>query len=135
RDGGAGLALHDDAPELLRQSQYRAHTAGEFASGLRPPLAAIDAHQYLVSVLHACRDTLGVLAVRAELDELDEQSAEIGLHSAATTREAFQGARYSSVAAYHFMDAVDPVYVQPTKVESRGLTTVMWSLVGLCAIL
>jgi hypothetical protein len=131
---------HDEAGggesiEFLRRCQYRAHTAAEFASGLRPPLAAVDAHEYLVASLEASRDTLGVLAVRAELDELDEQVAEIGLHAVSSTRDAFSGARNSSIAAFRFTETIEPIYVRATPIESRGMGIVLWGLVAVCAVL
>lgn len=137
----AGTARYD-APgdglaELLRRAQYRAHTAGEFASGLRPPLAAVDAHECLIATLDNCRDTLGVLAVRAELDELDEHTAEIGLHAISSTRDAFQSARSSSAAAYRFTTDMQPMYVQhdPVHHGSGALNVLLWTMVASCALL
>lgn len=137
----AGAARYDapgeDVAELLRRSQYGAHTASEFASGLRPPLAAVDAHDYLVTALDNCRDTLGVLAVRAELDELDEHTAEIGLHTVTSTRDAFQTARNSSAAAYRFTTDMQPIYVQsqPQPQGGRAVTVLLWALVATCAVM
>jgi hypothetical protein len=137
----AGAARYD-APgdgvaELLRKAQYRAHTASEFASGLRPPLAAVDAHEFLTTALDNCRDTLGVLAVRAELDELDEHTAEIGLGTVSATREAFQSARHSSAAAYRFTTDMQPIYTQPVPVKRSGsaVNVLLWALVATCALL
>lgn len=136
RGGAAALSEQDEIVDLLRNAQYHAHTAGEFAAGLRAPLPATDAHDYLVSVFQACRDTLGVLAVRAELDELDEATAEIGLHSVLTTREAFQAARYSSVTAYRFAETMEPMYIQTYRSdEPQVMNTVLWGLVAVCAVL
>lgn len=137
----AGPARHDShgeaLAERLRRAQYRAHTAGEFTSGLRPPLAAVDAHEHLVATLDNCRDTLGVLAVRAELEELDEHTAEIGLHTVSSTRDAFQAARYSSAAAHRFTTDLEPVFVQAQMLPGapRGASTLMWTLVAMCAVL
>ena len=136
----AGAARYD-APgdavaDLLRKVQYKAHTASEFASGLRPPLPAVDAHEMLVTSLDNCRDTLGVLAVRAELDELDEHTAEIGLQTVSSTRNAFQTARYSSTAAWQFSESIEPMYIQPTVLTSGRdrMNIVLWALVALCAL-
>jgi hypothetical protein len=110
----------DQVADALRRSQYKAHTASEFVSGLRPPLAAVDAHDYLVTTLDACRDTLGALALRAEIDDLDEHTAEIGVQSVSATRDAFNAARSCSAAAYHFNEAMQPSYAPVQHVESEG---------------
>lgn len=135
--GGATSIMdgEEESVELLRRAQYKAHTASEFASGLRPPLAAVDAHDYLVASLSAARDTLGVLAVRAELDELDEQTSEIGLHAVGATRDAFNAARHSSVAAFRFTESMDPVYVRTKPRQSSRPGAVLWGLVAVCALL
>lgn len=138
RGGATPLSeARDEAVTALRRCQYRAHSASELAAGLRPPLAAIDAHEYLVTALSTCRDTLGVIAIRCELDELDEQTTEIGMHSASTTREAFQAARYSTVAAFHLTESLDPLCADPGRSEQAGdgMGFVLWGLVALCAVL
>lgn len=137
----AGGSLHDanaeDSVTELRRAQYQAHIAAEFVSGLRPPLPAVDAHEYLVSTLESCRETLGVLAVRAELDELDENTTDIGLHSVANTREAFRAARSTTLAAYQFTEHLRPMYLEqiPARSESRGIGVLLWGLVAVCAVL
>lgn len=135
QDGGESLQDVDDPEELLRQVQYHAHTSGELAEGLQPPLAALDAHQYLLASLQACRDTLGAIAMRAEIDELDEQTAEFGVHAVASTRDAFQAARYSTWAANAFSESLGPMLLPvPTSAPSR-LGVAIWILTAVCAVL
>lgn len=135
-----------DAEELavqLRQSQYRAHTASEFAAGLVPPPSALDAHAYLLASLASCRDALGVLAVRAELESLDEDVAEIGLHAVDTTRDAFRGARSTTALVHAWIadDGVDPSWMAPrrTPSSSRAWRAFGWlvlvSMAGLAGLL
>lgn len=126
-----------DGEELatqLRQSQYRAHTAAEFAAGLVPPPSALDAHAYLLASLAACRDALGVLAVRAELDSLDDDVAEIGLHAVDTTRDAFRGARSTTALVHAWIadDRVDPAWLTP---RGPARATRAWRLFGWIALL
>jgi hypothetical protein len=138
------LADADDTTDRLRQIQYQAHTASEFAGGLQPPVVASEAHEYLLATLDACRDTLSVLAARADMGELDEQTAEIGLHAVTGTREAFQLARYSSMTAYAFDEEVEPMLdvaafrrpnARSVRHHSRAITVTLWTLGVLCAVL
>jgi hypothetical protein len=138
--GGAAryAAGGDELAEILRRAQYKAHTAGEFIAGMHPPLPAADAHEMLLTSFSHCRDTLGVLALRAELDELDEHTAEIGLGSISATRDAFRSARQSTTAAWRFRESIEPVYFQEMARPDRAarvLNIVMWSLIGVCALL
>lgn len=139
----AVLGEDDGTIDRLRQIQYQAHTASEFAGGLQPPVVASEAHDYLVATLDACRDTLSVLAMRADTGDLDEQTAEIGLHAVAGTREAFQLARYSSMTAYAFDEDLEPMLdaerLQHRRRRSsdntRGMTILLWTLGVTCATL
>ncbi|MEO6866719.1 MAG: hypothetical protein ABI200_01725, partial [Gaiellales bacterium] len=103
----------DELAEELRRVQYRAHSSSEFAAGLTPPPSALDAHLIVMGSLIACRDALGVLAVRADLDELDEETAEIGLHAIDATRDAFMGVRSSTALVHAWVanDQVDPDWI------------------------
>jgi hypothetical protein len=128
----AGMAPAELAA-VLRQAQYRAHTASEFAAGLLPPPSASDAHAYLLGTLASCRDALGVLAMRAELDELGDDVAEIGLHAVDATCDAFRGARSCTalVHAWIAADQVDPDWLQQSSDGSRSWSTVvLWVLVA-----
>ena len=128
----------DDLAAQIRRAQYRAHTAAEFSSGLVPPPSALEAHAYLLGTLGACRDALGVLAVRAELDELTDDVAELGLHAVDATRDAFRGARSTSVLVQAWVaeDRVDPSWLQdPDDSRHAWTSTVVWGLVALCALL
>jgi hypothetical protein len=139
--GGQAWRAGVDGDELahqLRRAQYRAHTAAEFASGLVPPPSAIDAHTMLVATLGACRDALGVIALRAELDELDEDIAEIGLHAVDTTRDAFRGARTTTALVHAWIadDQVDPEWLHPASPPaSRTWQFLLWMLAATCAAL
>src|SRR4051794_17484780 len=62
----------DQAPAALPRPQYRAHSASDLLLGLPPPQLTLHAHDHVVATLDACRDALGVLAVRSELDDLDD---------------------------------------------------------------
>jgi len=134
----AGLSGEEIADQL-RRSQYRAHTAGEFAAGLVPPPSAATAHGFLMESLTSCRDTLGVIAIRAELEELDDDTAEIGLHAVDTTRDAFRGARASTALVHAWVadDGVDPSWFDATPMRrtARWTALVVWVLVGVCALL
>lgn len=123
--------------EQLRRAQYRAHTAAEFAAGLVPPASALDAHAVLVGTLGACRDTLGVLALRADTEQLDEDVAEIGLHAVDATRDAFRGARSTTalVHAWIAADQVDPAWLQQDRQGSRLWPFLLWMLLATCASL
>lgn len=128
----------DDAADELRRAQYRAHTAGEFATGLVPPPSARGAHGDLVGSLGMCRDVLGVLAVRAELDELDDDAAEIGLHALGATRDAFGGARSTTALVHAWVesDQVDPQWpIGDDARSSRAWPVVLWLVLGGCATL
>lgn len=126
----------DDVAEQLRRAQYRAHTAAEFSAGLVPPPSASDAHAFLLGALGSCRDTLGVLALRAELDELDEDTAEIGLHAVDTTRDAFRGARSSTALVHAWIadDRVDPDWLHVERPSSQLSTFLLWTLVAACCV-
>ncbi len=127
----------DELASRLRRAQYRAHTASEFASGLVPPPSALDAHGYLLAALGACRDAFGVLAVRAELDELDDDSCEIGMHALDATRSAFGGARSSTALVHAWVaeDGIDPSWLHEPATPSRTWPYVLWMLIGTCAVL
>lgn len=86
---GADLAWDDEAGERLQRLQYKAHVAAEFASELVAPMHVAQLHAHLVTVLEGCRDSLGSLAHRAELRDLDEQGCESAVRVVAATREAF----------------------------------------------
>lgn len=118
----------------LRQAQYRAHTASEFAAGLVPPPSALDAHAYLLGSLASCRDALGVLAIRAEMDSLDDDVAEIGLHAVDTTRDAFRGARSTTALVHAWVanDGVDPAWLAPGSVPPASRA---WRVLGWCFLL
>jgi hypothetical protein len=127
----------DDVASQLRRVQYHAHLAGELSIGLVPPIEHASRHGSLVTSLELCRDTLGVLAVRAELDELDDETTVIGLLAADATRDAFLGARSTPAAvnAWIASDGVAPDWVSPAHPPSRVMTVLMWSLVVVCAVL
>lgn len=127
----------DDLATRLRRAQYRAHAAAEVASGLVPPPSVLEAHGYLLSSLGACRDALGVLAVRADLEELDAEDAEIGLHAVTTTRDAFRGARSTTALVHAWVaeDQVDPAWQHDPVRPSRTWPYVLWLLVGTCLVL
>lgn len=133
--GAHTFADDEQSIDVLRRAQYRAHTAYEFASGLRPPVAAGDANEYLMAALAACRDTLGALAMQGELGELDDQMLEVGMHALATTRDAFGNARYSSAAAYQFTETLDPIYQPAPRAPAKGVGIAIWGLVLACSVL
>ena len=121
----------------LRRAQYRAHTAAEFAAGLVPPPSAADAHGFLLGALGSCRDALGVLAIRAEMDELDDEVAEIGLHAVDVTRDAFRGARSTPALVHAWIaeDQVDPEWLHDRSEPSRLWPFLLWMLIATCAAL
>lgn len=127
----------DEVASQLRRAQYRAHMAAEFASGLVPPPSAIDAHSMLVAMLSSCRDALGVIALRAEMDELDDDIAQIGLHAVDATRDAFRGARSTTALVHAWIadDGVDPAWLQPQAAPSRTWQFVLWMLAAGCVAL
>jgi hypothetical protein len=139
--GTHGWRAGFDGDELageLRRAQYRAHTAAEFAAGLVPPASALDAHAMLIGTLASCRDALGVIAIRAEMHELDEDIAEIGLHAVDTTRDAFRGARSTTALVHAWIaeDQVDPDWLGgDSGPGSRLWPFLLWLLVGICAAL
>lgn len=125
----------EDLADQLRRAQYRAHVAGEVTAGLVPPPSASDAHALLINSLAACRDTLGVLALRAEMYELDTDAMEIGLHSVDTTRDAFYGARSSTALVHAWIaeDRVDPAWITDRPRGShRAGAVLFWLLVAMC---
>jgi hypothetical protein len=85
--------------------------------------------------LGSCRDVLGVLAIRAELEELDDDAAEIGLHAVDVTRDAFRGARSTTalVHAWVAADQVDPDWIDEATTPSAAWPWLITSLV-LCSI-
>ena len=130
----------DAVAERLRRSQYRAHVAAEVGSGLIPPPSAAEAHALLIGALAACRDTLGVLAVRAELGELDEHAAEFGVQALDLTRDAFHGARSTTALVHAWVDddAIDPRWASdavPSGPAGRVVSIVVWALVVSCTLL
>jgi hypothetical protein len=127
----------EDLSSQLRNAQYRAHMAAEFASGLVPPPSAIDAHSMLIGTLGACRDALGVIALRAEMEELDEDIAEIVLHAVDTTRDAFRGARSTTALVHAWIadDRVDPDWLSDARPPSRTWQFLLWMLAATCAAL
>lgn len=127
----------DEVAGHLRRAQYHAHTAAEFAAGLVPPPSAADAHAFLLAALGACRDALGVLAVRAELDELDDDTAEIGLHAVDVTRDAFRGARSTTALVHAWVadDRVDPSWLDQDHRPTRAWMVALWVFVAACAAL
>ncbi|MBC7460971.1 MAG: hypothetical protein H7287_06380 [Thermoleophilia bacterium] len=127
----------DDLAQHFRHAQYHAHIAGELAVGLVPPKQSAHPHDQLVGVLGMCRDTLSVIAVRAELDELDDETALIGLLAIDSTRDAFRGARVTSTDLQAWITATSPVapWVMPQTPPSTFMTLLMWSLIGVCGVL
>lgn len=127
----------DERAAELRRAQYRAHTAAEVAAGLVPPPSAIDAHAILVGTLSSCRDALGVIAIRAELEDLDEDVVEIGLHSVDMTRDAFRGARSTTALVHAWVaeDQVDPAWLDGPGPQSRVWPFLLWLLVAACLAL
>ncbi|MCW2928864.1 MAG: hypothetical protein JWM86_2832 [Thermoleophilia bacterium] len=132
----AGIASDELAAEL-RRAQYRAHSAAEFAAGLVPPPSAAEAHLLLLGSLGSCRDALGVLAVRADLEELDDDTAELGMHAVDITRDAFRGARSTTALVHAWIaeDQVDPAWLHEARPGSRAWQIVLWTLVAGCALL
>jgi hypothetical protein len=124
---------------LLRRTQYRAHTAAEFTAGLVPPPSASDMHLHLLDALGDCRDVLGVLALRADMDELDDDAYRVGAAALGATRDAFRGARASTALVHAWVadDAVDPTWAEASSAAAPGRirSLVTWSLVVLGALL
>lgn len=116
-------SMDDEQATQLRRAQYRAHTAAEFAAGLIPPSSATEAHASLLGALASCRDVLGVLAIRAELDEFDDDVAEIGLHAVEMTRDAFHGAR-TTTALVHAWIADD--HIAPEWLDEHSPSSHVW---------
>jgi hypothetical protein len=138
--GSYGELTDDDRASALRRLQYRAHTAYEFVAGLQPPFSGIDAHETLIATMAHCRDTLGVIAVRAELDELDDHTCDIGMHSVASTRDAFANAQAAPQQSPWQMygNGIEPSLVHhlhPTPRESRLMGAALWGLVVVCTVL
>jgi hypothetical protein len=138
--GAASWRAGVDGEELalqLRRAQYRAHTAAEFAAGLVPPPSAADAHGFLLGSLASCRDALGVLAIRAEMEGLDDDVAEIGLHAVDVTRDAFRGARSTTALVHAWIaeDQVDPEWLHEQSEASRLWPFLLWLLIATCAAL
>ena len=127
----------DELAAQLRRAQYRAHTGAEFAAGLVPPPSAVEAHSMLIGSLASCRDTLGVLAVRADLDELDDHTAEIGLHAVDVTRDAFRGARSTTALVHAWVaeDHLEPQWLLDPPARHALWPFVLWLLVATCSAL
>jgi len=136
----AGTIAFEHDPEAaadeLRRAQYRAHSAAELLTGLAPPEIAIPVHEHVFATLESCRDALGVLAVRAEIDDLDEHTTEIGLHTVLATRQAFSAARMSASSARALEPGLQPVSLYDAPDQGRrGVGVVLWALVIACAML
>ena len=136
----AGTIAFEHDPEAaadeLRRAQYRAHSAGELLTGLAPPEPAIAVHEHVFATLESCRDALGVLAVRAEIDDLDEHTAEVGLHTVLATRQAFAAARMSASSARLAEPQLNPMVLYDAPEQGRrGVGVVLWSLIIACAVL
>ena len=145
------LLDEDDFIELLRRAQYGAHAASELLAGLEPPHRATHAHELLVGTLATCRDTLGVVAVRAETGELDGEACRIAHDAVRATRRSFEGALETSRAAARVaqgtISALDPAedlraslaerdgdrYDEPH--ASRGMLVLLWGMVATCGVL
>ncbi len=82
--------LGEEIGERFRRMQYKTHVAAEFADSFRAPINLVDTHDYLVKVLEHCREAFGVIAIRMELDEMDDTTIDNGLQSIAATSEAFR---------------------------------------------
>jgi hypothetical protein len=91
----------------LRRAQYRAHTTSELAAGSQPPEGAQTPHVALLATLSMCRDALGVIALRAEMDELDDETIELGFEAVRSTRDAFAYAQQAALAT-----SITPVRAQ-----------------------
>ncbi|MCW2950471.1 MAG: hypothetical protein JWN41_1484 [Thermoleophilia bacterium] len=123
--------------QRFRTAQYRAHLAGEFATGLVPPAFVAASHGQFVDSLTVARDTLSVLAVRAELEELDDETAMIGLMAVDSTRAAFGAVRTSSgePRAWALADGRAPAWIVPPQPPSKWMNLLMWTLIAVCAAL
>lgn len=123
----------DALAEELRRVQYRVHTSAEFAAGLAPPQSATESHRALLNTLGACRDTLSVLAIRAELGELDEESAHVGMVAARATRQAFAGARSTSVLGLpqEMDDQIESSWVLEPHQPAGTWTFLLWLAVAI----
>lgn len=92
----------------------------------------------LVDALGSCRDALGVLAVRAELDELGDDVAALGSQAIELTRNAFDGARASSALVHAWVaeDRVDPEWLAPAQQPgSYRRAFVLWLMLAISAAL
>jgi hypothetical protein len=86
-----------------------------------------------MGALGSCRDVLGVLAIRAELDELDDDAIEIGLHAIDVTRDAFRGARSSAALVHAWLaeDQADPEWLdEPTKPSAAWPSLIIMLVLG-----
>lgn len=129
---------HADAEEIaagLGRSQYAAHASSELALGLEPPPGSQSAHVLLVETMAACRDTLGVLSLRSELDELDEESRDIGLHAIHASREAFAGARGATGFPEVVFVDTGPAVRDASSGADRAVAWLLWGLVATCVVL
>jgi hypothetical protein len=121
--------------EQLRRAQYRAHLGAEVGNGLLAPGPLGDAHSALVDAFYTCRETLAVLAVRAELDELDDDTASYGVHAIRLVDEAFDGVRATAERAYAWHEDASSAGKQSVAPEQNSslFNVMVWTLVGICA--
>ena len=124
-----------DLTDHLRRAQYRAHLGAEVGNGLAAPSPLGDAHAALVDAFVTCRETLAVLAVRAELDELDDEAATYGIRAIRLVDEAFDGVRATAELAYAWHADVQHTAASDARErrQSASVFSIMtWVLVGTC---
>lgn len=123
--------------QLLRRVQYRAHTSCAFVEAITAPMSASEAHEYLAHTLANVRETMGILAVRVELDELDEHSAELGLQHVLSTRDAFQAARWTGNADWSSHGGFEPYLHEAQMRDHRHASggMLLWGMAALCSTL
>lgn len=127
-----------DADELaaqLRRVQYQAHVASELTAGLVPPPSSIDDHVRLIATLTLCRDTFSVLAVRCDIDEFDDDAAQVGAQVLSSVVEDFHNARTSSalVGAWRSHERFDIEQAMLDGAESpmrRWWSTLVWMTIA-----
>ncbi len=127
----------DGGAQLLRRIQYRAHTSGAFVEAIAAPMAAVEAHEYLAHTLSNVRETMGILAIRVELDELDEHSAELGLQHVLSTRDAFEAARWTPGRDWSSQDSIEPYLIEAQMRQHRQSSggMLLWGMAALCSTL
>lgn len=123
----------EECPELLRRAQYHAHTAAEFTAGLDVPMHAFEAHDYLVRSLSTARDALSVLAVHAEMNDLDMRTTELGLRAVSGSRDAFRTALGVAQSGGAVSIRQMPAVPQQRRVDP--LSVAIWSLGAVCLVL